>query len=51
MATESVNLEGGLIQRYFRGAVNHVLCEVIPQAALRSGDTVTSDRIERCCYC
>ena len=22
-----------------------------PNSAMRSGDTVTSDRIERCCYC
>ena len=51
MACECVTFDGGLIQRYFAGAVNHIPCQMLSQAALRSGDTVTSDRIERCCYC
>ena len=42
---------GCLIQRCLNVSSNDQLSRTFAQAALRSGDTVTSDRIERCCYC
>ena len=42
---------GWLIQRCLKVFSNDQLSKTLCRAALRSGDTVTSDRIERCCYC
>ena len=42
---------GWLIQRCLNVFSNDQLSKTLCRAALRSGDTVTSDRIERCCYC
>ena len=39
------------LQKRRAHSVGQVLLASILTSTLRSGDTVTSDRIERCCYC